>query len=83
MSGERERHIPGLPSGGGLNGGQSYEVLGLAGLGEKLKRKTRMLDVYERQGSKNRLIFTVSGTTYFNSKGEVILKGKGVGIKRA
>ena len=89
MSGEDERHIPGLPKppgsqrgGGLLNGGQSYEVLGLARLGEKLSRKSRLLDVYERQGSKNRLVFTVSGTTYFNSKGEIILKGKGVGIRR-
>jgi acyl dehydratase len=82
MSGEHEDHIPGLPTGGALNGGQSYEVLGLARLGEKLSRKSRLLDVYERQGSKNRLVFTVSGTTYFNSKGEVLLKGKGVGIMR-
>ena len=30
MSGERDRHLPGLPQGGGLNGGQAYERLGLA-----------------------------------------------------
>lgn len=82
MSGERDHEIQGLPTQGGLNGGQSYEVLGLARLGEKLSRKSRLLDIYERQGSKNRLVFTVTGTTYYNSEGEVILKGKGVGISR-
>lgn len=82
MSGERDRHLPGLPKGGGLNGGQSYEILGLARVGERLHRKSTLLDVYEKQGKQNRLVFTVSGTDYLNDSGDVILKGIGAGILR-
>ena len=82
MSGERDRHLPGLPKGGGLNGGQSYEILGLARVGERLHRKSTLLDVYEKQGKQNRLVFTVSGTDYLNDSGDVILKGVGAGILR-
>lgn len=73
--------IPGLP-GRLLNAGQSFEIFQLARLGEKLKRKSRLLDIYERQGSTDRLVFIVLETTYWNSRGEVILKGRTTAVQR-
>jgi acyl dehydratase len=65
-----------------LNAGQSFEVFQLARLGEKLRKKSRLLDIYERQGSTGRLVFGVGQTTYWNGRGEVILKGREVGVHR-
>jgi acyl dehydratase len=66
-----------------LNGGQDFEILELARLGEKLRVGNRLTDVYEKSSSTfGRIVILESTSTYRNSEGRVILRMLGRGIRR-
>jgi acyl dehydratase len=58
-----------------FNGGQEFEILQLARLGEKIRAQRRLVDIWEKE-SKNysRIVIREDATTYKNSKDEVILQ---------
>ena len=64
-----------------LNGGQDFEVFQLARLGEKLVARTCIADIVEKQGRLGRMILVASDTTYKNTKGEIVLQGRTIGIR--
>ncbi|MGH2785184.1 MAG: FAS1-like dehydratase domain-containing protein [Actinomycetota bacterium] len=80
-------HWP-APSGGGganlsklgldllrvLHGGQEYEYLGEIKEGDKLSTRSRISDVYEKEGKRGgTLTFVTSETTFTNQRGEDVL----------
>lgn len=57
-----------------LHGGQEYEYLGEIKVGDKLTTKSRISDVYEKEGKRGgTLTFVTSETTYTNQRGEDVL----------
>jgi|GEM_PF-64940 len=66
-----------------LNGGQEFEILQLARLGEKLRVSSRLTDIYEKPSKAfGRIVIMESMSTYRNSGGEIILQMLGRGIRR-
>jgi hypothetical protein len=57
-----------------LHGGQEYEYLGEIKAGDKLTTKSRISDVYEKEGKRGgTLTFVTSETTFTNQRGEDVL----------
>lgn len=57
-----------------LHGGQEYEYLGEIKEGDKLTTRSRISDVYEKEGKKGgTLTFVTSETTFTNQRGEDVL----------
>jgi hypothetical protein len=57
-----------------LHAGQEFEYLGEIRAGDKLTSKSKISDVYEKEGKKGgSLLFVVSETTYTNQRGEDVL----------
>ena len=57
-----------------LHGGQEYEYLGEIKVGDKLTTKSRISDVYEKEGKRGgTLTFVTSETTFTNQRGEDVL----------
>jgi acyl dehydratase len=77
-------HIPlNTPVGSGLNGGQEFEIFQLVRLGEKLRTKGRVRDIYEKESKTfGRIVISERERTFWNSKGEIILRMVGRGIHR-
>ncbi len=70
-------HIPRM-----LNGGNSIEFFQYMKLGEKTVSKTRLVDIYEREGRSGRMVFMVNETEVRNDKGELLMISRGVSIRR-
>ena len=57
-----------------LHGGQEYEYLGEIKVGDKLTTKSRISDVYKKEGKRGgTLTFVTSETTFTNQRGEDVL----------
>ena len=57
-----------------LHGGQEYEYLGEIKEGDKLSTRSRISDVYEKEGKRGgTLTFVTSETTFTNQRGEDVL----------
>lgn len=57
-----------------LHGGQEYEYLGEIKVGDKLSTRSRISDVYEKEGKRGgTLTFVTSETTFTNQRGEDVL----------
>ena len=57
-----------------LHGGQEYEYLGEIKEGDKLTTRSRISDVYEKEGKRGgTLTFVTSETTFTNQRGEDVL----------
>jgi len=66
-----------------FNGGQEYEIFRYAKLGDRLRAKRRVVDLYEKEGKTfGRLVFEEDLTTYRDSKGDVIMKERALTINR-
>ncbi|MEK7777224.1 MAG: MaoC family dehydratase N-terminal domain-containing protein [Chloroflexota bacterium] len=84
----------GVPKGGGsrlspplratrsLAGGTDVEFFQPVRPGDILTSKSRLEDIYEREGRSGRLAFTVTSTTYTNQRGEVVCVVKSTSIAR-
>lgn len=57
-----------------LNGGNQVEVYQLARPGEKIRAKSKYLDIYQREGKSGILVFVIVETIYANHQGEKLLK---------
>ena len=56
-----------------MAGGVEVEFLRPLRPGDVLTFKTRLADIYEREGRTGRLVFTVNEATYTNQMGEVVV----------
>jgi acyl dehydratase len=66
-----------------LNGGQDFEIYKFAHIGEKIRVKTRLIDVYEKASKTfGRIVVVENESTYTNNKGELLLRMISRGIKR-
>ena len=57
-----------------LNGGNDVEIYRLAKPGERIRVKSKYLDIYQREGRSGPLVFLLTETVYTNEKGEMLLK---------
>lgn len=57
-----------------LNGGNQVEVYQLARPGERIRAKSKYVDIYQKEGKSGSLIFILVETVYCNQKKELLLK---------
>jgi acyl dehydratase len=57
-----------------LNGGNQVEVYQLARLGDRIRAKSKYVDIYQKDGKSGLLVFILVETVYANQKGEPLLK---------
>lgn len=67
---------PQLPLKNILAGGRELEFLQMLRPGDILSVTGKILDLYEKEGKRGKLVFVVSENTYFNQNNEVVLKEK-------
>ncbi len=70
-------HIPRM-----LNGGNEIEFFQYMKLGEKTITKTRIANIFERQGRSGRMVFIVNETEVRNDKGELLMTSRSTAIRR-
>lgn len=57
-----------------LNGGNQVEVYQLARPGDRIRAKSKYVDIYQKEGKSGTLVFILVETVYCNQKGETLLK---------
>jgi len=57
-----------------LNGGNQVEIYQLAKPGEKIKVRSKYLDIYQKDGRSGTLVFLITETLYKNERDELLLK---------
>ena len=57
-----------------LNGGNQVEVHQLARPGERIRAKSKYVDIYQKEGKSGSLVFILVETIYRNDKKELLLK---------
>jgi hypothetical protein len=57
-----------------LNGGNQVEVYQLAQPGDRVRAKSKYVDIYQKDGKSGVLVFILVETIYSNQKGETLLK---------
>jgi len=57
-----------------LNGGNEVEVYALARPGDRIRAKSRYVDIYQKEGKSGTLVFIMVETIYANQKGATLLK---------
>ena len=65
-----------------LNGGYEYEFFRYARVGERIFRKSRYQDIYQRDGKSGAMVFLVIEDVYTNEGGEPLLKSVNTMILR-
>jgi len=57
-----------------LNGGNQVEVYALARPGDRIRARSKYVDIYQKDGKSGVLVFILVETLYANQKGETLLK---------
>ena len=57
-----------------LNGGNQVEIYQLAKPGEKVKVRSKYIDIFQKDGRSGTLVFLITETLYKNEKDELLLK---------
>jgi hypothetical protein len=57
-----------------LNGGVQVEVYQLARLGDRIRARSKYVDIHQKEGRSGTLVFVLIETVYVNQKGETLLK---------
>jgi len=57
-----------------LNGGNQVEIYRLAHIGDRIRAKSKYIDIYQKEGRSGTLVFILVETVYANHKGEPLLK---------
>ena len=68
--------FPQLPLKNILAGGRELEFLQPLRPGDTLSVTGKILDLYEKEGKRGKMVFVVSENTYFKQRNEVVLKEK-------
>ena len=67
-----------------LHGGQEFEYLGEITVGDVLTSRSKIADVYEKEGKRGgTMTFVISETTFTNQRGEDVLKSRSTIIETA
>lgn len=67
-----------------LHGGQEFEYLGEIKVGDVLTGRSKITDVYEKEGKRGgTMTFVISETTFANQRGEDVLKARSTIIETA
>jgi hypothetical protein len=67
---------------GWLNGGNRFEYLEPAKVGDRITATGRVADVYEKTGSSGSLLFIIFETDYVNQHGRTVARLRGTAIRR-
>ncbi len=59
-----------------LHGGQEYEYLNPVKVGDVIKGKTKIIDLFDKPGKAGVMDFLVMETTYVNQNGQEVLRDK-------
>jgi acyl dehydratase len=65
-----------------LHGSDEAEIHQLARPGDRITSRSKLVDVYERQGRSGHLVMAVTETTYTNQDGDVLYLNRGVSVAR-
>ncbi len=65
-----------------LNGGYEYELYRYARHGERIFQKSRIKDIYQRDGKNGTMVFILIEDFYTNERGELLLKSTNTTILR-
>jgi acyl dehydratase len=65
-----------------LHGSDEAEIYQLARPGDRITSRSKLIDVYERQGRSGHLVMAVTETSYFNQDGDLLYVNRGVGVAR-
>jgi acyl dehydratase len=57
-----------------LNGGNQVEIYQLAKPGERIKVRSKYIDIYQKDGRSGTLVFLITETLYKNERDELLLK---------
>ena len=57
-----------------LNGGNEVEVYRLPRAGERIRIRSKYLDIYQKEGKSGPMVFLITETTYANEHGDVLIK---------
>ena len=71
-----------LPSLVRLNGGYEIQIFRCAKVGERVRMKSRYVDITERRGSKGPMVLAVVDTDYFTADGDPLLRVRNTSIYR-
>lgn len=71
-----------LPLARRLHGGNDIQVFQLAKPGERLKARSRIVDIHQREGRSGPMVFVVTETTIWNHKDELLLISRQTIIRR-
>jgi hypothetical protein len=67
---------------GWLNGGDRFEYLEPVRIGDVIRSRTVLTDVYEKRGSSGNLLFLIFDTEYLNQHGRLAVRIRGTRIRR-
>jgi hypothetical protein len=67
---------------GWLNGGDRFEYLEPIRIGDEIRTRTVLSDVYEKQGGSGDLLFLIFDTDYVNQHDRVAVRVRGTRIRR-
>jgi hypothetical protein len=65
-----------------LNGGNEIEFFQYMQLGERTISKTRIVDIFEREGRTGRMVFIINETEVTNEKGDMLMINRSTAIRR-
>ncbi len=65
-----------------IRGEDVFQFLAPVLEGDELRAKTRLLDIYERQGTTGSMVFIVTETTYVNQRDEAVMINRATVIRR-
>ncbi len=63
-----------IPLTGELNGGSEIEILQHAKVGDRIRVRSKYLDIYQKEGRSGPLIFVLIERTYANQNGDILIK---------
>jgi hypothetical protein len=67
---------------GWLNGGDRFEYLEPIRIGDEIRTRTVLTDLYEKQGGSGSLLFLIFDTEYVNQHDRVAVRVRGTRIRR-
>ncbi len=74
--------MPPMPLKRTLNGGNDIEFFRYPKVGERVKAKGKIVDIYEREGRSGRMVFIITDTTFRDEKGGVLMISRQTLIRR-
>ena len=78
---DRDFQIP-LTAPRRIRGGDEFEFLAPVHVGDEIRARTKLLELYEREGATGKMVFIVTETHYVNQKGETVMVNRATVIRR-